>query len=78
MGKKQKKKVTQGKKKPRKSCIEEIEGDETGINHCSCILLKCICKYYDSESDSMDLEEAVKITDEENSDQALQVFMEKK
>ena len=46
MGKKQKKKVTQGKKKPQKSCIE----NETGINHCSCILLNCICKDYDSDA----------------------------
>ena len=64
MGKKQKKKVTQRKKMPQKSCIAEIEGDETGIDRCSCILLNCICKGYDSESE-----------DEEDSDQALQLSL---
>ena len=60
MAKKQKKKVTQGKEIPQKSCIAEIEEDETGIDHCSCILLSCAWKGKDSESNSMDLEEAVK------------------
>ena len=55
MGKKQKKKATQSKAMSQKTCIAEIEEDEIGIEHCSCISLTCICKGKDSESNSMDL-----------------------
>ena len=60
MGKKQKKKATQGKKKPQKSCIAEIEEDKIGIEYCSCDSLSGTCNDEDSVSKVLDLEEAIK------------------
>ena len=60
MGRKQKKKATQ-KEISQKTCAAENEEDETGIDCCSCDSRSCACNGEDSESNVMDLEEALKI-----------------
>ena len=60
MGKKQKKKATQGKEISQKTCAAENEEDETGSDCCSCDILLCASNGEDSESNIMDLEEVIK------------------
>ena len=49
MGRKQKKKATQRKEIPQKKCAAKNEGDETGIDCCSCNSLPCACNGEDRE-----------------------------
>ena len=60
MGKKQKKKATE-KEISQKSCAAENKEDKSGIDSCSCDSPSCACNGENSESNVMDLEEALKI-----------------
>ena len=61
MARKQKKKATQRKEISQKTCAAENEEDKTGIEYGSCDSLSCACNGENSESNVMDLEEALKI-----------------
>ena len=69
MGRKQKKRATQGKKISQKSCTTENEDDAKGINPCSCDSLPYASNGEDSENDSesnsMGLEANLKINVED-------------
>ena len=68
MGKKQKKKVSQGKKRPQKTCAAENEEDRSGIDSFSCDSLSGACNDEDSVRKVLDLEEAIKkIEDQQRS-----------
>ena len=60
MGKKQKKKATRSKEMSQKTCIAEIEEDESGSDWGSCDNLLCANNGEDSENYAMDLEEVIK------------------
>ena len=67
MGRKQKQKATEKEISP-KTCAVENGEDETGIDCCSCDSLSCACNGEDSESNVLDLEEAIKkIEDQQRS-----------
>ena len=69
MGRKQKKRATQGKKISQKSCTEKNEDDVKVINPCSCDSLPYANNGEDSENDSesnsMGLEANLKINVED-------------
>ena len=69
MGRKKKKRATQGNKISYKSCKAQNEDDAKGINPCSCDSLPYASNGEDSENDSesnsMGLEANLKINDED-------------
>ena len=52
MERKQKKKATQRKEIPQKTCAAENQEDESGTNCCSCNSLPCACNGEDREKES--------------------------